>query len=158
MWSSAAVRRSDEPGNTVPVLLGLVPLLPAALIYIGFRPETLIFVSWLESAGLGELYRFLRALLGPAAGLMPDWAIYNLPNGLWAFAVFAVIAVIWPLRSLAGGFYLSIGILLTWGLEVLQRFGLMPGTFDPGDLAMMALLGGAGLLTGVVLRTRRAPE
>lgn len=136
----------------MPIVLGFLPLVPGALIYTAFRPETLIVVGWLESAGLGEVYALIREALQPLRGSLPTWAVYNLPNGLWSFAVFAVIASIWSLRSVGGAAYLVLGLACTIGLELLQYVDLMPGTFDPGDLLSMATLGASGVLAGVAAR------
>ena len=82
---------------------------------------------------------------------IPEWFIFSLPNGLWAFAYALLITSIWSgskswLRHL---WMASIPILVV-GYEVLQYEGLIPGTFSLQDI----VFGMAGLIVGIIIGTK----
>ena len=82
----------------------------------------------------------------------PDWFVFNLPDGLWAFS-FTSFLMISTKRdsSRTRQIYLLIGLLVMVGLELLQGSVLM-GTFDPFDLLAIFL----GFVTSVYLFSNRS--
>lgn len=61
---------------------------------------------------------------------------FNLPDGLWLYALLQGLRAIWgaQLLSSRGAKWLIVAIGLAFGSEVGQYFRLVPGTFDPLDL------------------------
>jgi hypothetical protein len=71
-----------------------------------------------------------------------DWLVYNVPDGLWAFALMGFLVLMCRADStMTRRLYYSAGVAVMVVLEVLQG-SLLPGTFDPLDL--LAILFGAG--------------
>lgn len=128
----SAVCESPTRRRGFHVLMSASMLFVGALIYVVYRPTTLLVFRWIEWVGLEEVVAAIRA---SAVGQWnaPDWFLYSLPDMLWVtsfgHAVYAVLAganvglrhyVGWAL--LIGG-----GALLS---EVGQWIGVVPGTFD----------------------------
>ena len=89
-----------------------------------------------------------RNVAVPGELVLPNWIIFSLPNGLWAFAYALLITSIWSgskswLRHL---WMASIPILVV-GYEVLQYTGIIRGTFCIQDIA----LGVSGLILGIII-------
>jgi hypothetical protein len=97
------------------------PLILGAGIYLLFRDTSII-----KSALLSHNYN--------SGYFSPGWVIYNLPDFLWLYSLFASLAL-WinaSHKTLRAYIFISfIGTLLS---EVLQKFNLLFGTFDPFDL------------------------
>lgn len=120
-----------------PSLLIAASISLGGALYLGGRPTTLRMFAWADTLGLGPAVHGLRELLAPVVSAAPDWAVFSLPFGLWLFAlVLAVRDTRWIPAALALGI----------GSELAQLPGLMPGTFDPVDLFVLAACGAAGLL------------
>ena len=73
-------------------------------------------------------------------GQFPNWIKYNLPDGLWLYAVLATITLIWK-RDLSRTFHLWLAstILLTFLTEFFQATHFIKGTFDWKDLLAYSL-------------------
>lgn len=85
----------------------------------------------------------------------PNWVVYSLPNGFWAFAYALIITAIWSGSiSRLKYFWMSSIPLLVYGYEILQYFGVITGTFCRLDLA----LGTAGLLAGILIGLTIKPD
>ena len=119
------------------------PILVGGAIYLVCRPETLLVFSWADNVGLSPFIALAREHLGWLCDEAPSWIIFNLPNGMWAFSLFAVIKVIWGTRAPEAMFWLLLAFVFTFGLEIGQAISLVPGTFDPADLYAM--------LTGAII-------
>ncbi len=118
------------------------------LIYILFRPTEPLFFNWFSTVGTEILLNAVREKSLSINSFLPDWMVYSLPNGLWAFAYTLIILRIWKgSHSFIKYFwFLSIPILV-FGFEVLQLTGGQRGTFCWSDLAWGALGITLGLLT-----------
>lgn len=131
------------------VLFSVVSVLLGGLIYLLLRPtapkifETLTLIvpgDWLDS---------LRANTLNLGLVLPDWFLYSLPNGLWAFSYTLLTTTIWaqhqsPIKYF---WYTSIPVLV-FGFEFLQYFGLIQGTFSIPDL----VAGLSGILTAITIK------
>lgn len=69
------------------------------------------------------------------SSIPPDWIKYNLPDGLWLYALLSAIIFIWR-ENFSGHFiaWLLIAIIITFFSEVLQAYNFILGTFDWKDL------------------------
>ena len=66
---------------------------------------------------------------------LPDWLIYNMVDGLWAFALTSLVLIIWKNNaSKSKWLWLFVTFLLVISVELLQKFEIMEGTFDWLDL------------------------
>jgi hypothetical protein len=134
------VKRHAAATSRVSDLLTALALFCATAVYAVAR-EGLVLHDWLEAwLGSGGTKR----LLSPRAMRMPTWVAYSLPDGLWAFALCLAMLRIWrgarwsPLKGVACGFAASAGVVV----ELLQRWHVLPGTYDPVDV-LLCVLGAA---------------
>ena len=103
------------------------------MIYMLFRPRTLLLFVAADAIGLGHAVDSLRAIC--LAQVLPDFAVYCLPNGLWALAY--VVLIDWVMQAYALRTRLltaSFIPLLGAASELAQAFGWLPGTYDAGDM------------------------
>ena len=116
------------------------------LIYILLRPSEHVFFSWINAVGFENWLNSARSLTHQLRQLIPDWFVFSLPNGLWAFAYALLISSIWSgSKSGLKYFWLASVPVLVLGFEVLQYPGIIPGTFSLPDV----LLGAGGLALGI---------
>lgn len=118
------------------------------------RPGEFVFHRWLSVVGLDKLFTLARQSGTSSDGFIPDWILYSLPNGFWAFAYYLLITGIWqgsssPLRY----FWFATIPILVLGFEFLQGAGIIRGIFSLMDLAFVIL----GMLLGALfeLGTRK---
>jgi hypothetical protein len=143
------ISRSLSPKyNGLSIYLSLLAILGGGAIYIMFRNSEPVFFGWIRNVGLGHLLDIVRQYARNHNLLLPEWIIYSLPNGLWAFGYAILISSIWrgsssPIRYL---WLASIPVLVI-GYEVLQYPGIAPGIFSIKDL----ILGAIGLISGIAV-------
>lgn len=130
------------------VIVSVFALSLGGFIYILFRPSEHIFFDWIRSIGLGHWLNLIRENSISSNLLLPEWIVYSLPNGLWAFAYALLISIIWReskswIRYL---WFISIPVLVI-GYEVLQYASIIPGTFSMQDIGF----GIGGLILGIIL-------
>jgi hypothetical protein len=124
------VARATAAKNAV---LTVLPVSVGGLIYIAYRPESLLLFGWAKAAGLGDAIETTRQLAGYYRP--HDLAVECLPAGLWAMSCTAALRLAWsntsitrtaPLLAVPG----LVGVLS----EVAQALTFCPGTFDPIDV------------------------
>lgn len=136
--------------------IGVVALLPAAaillggFIYIYLRPSESIFMQWARIARLDGILHLVKPERPISGTVLPQWLVYSLPSGLWAFAYSLVISFLWAgKKHWIRYFWLSTIPLLVFGFEILQLSGTIPGTFSISDLVLGCLGSGAGVFVGI---------
>jgi hypothetical protein len=128
------------------IFLSALAMAVGGLIYIFLRPSEHKFFNWISAAGFENWLGSGRSLSHPLRQLFPDWFVFSLPNGLWAFAYALLITHIWSgSKSGIKYFWLASIPVLVLGFEVLQYPGIIPGTFCVQDI----LTGIAGLTLGI---------
>jgi hypothetical protein len=125
-------------------LFGLLALGSGSVLYLLFRPRSLLMFEWFNHAGLMPLVDNMRGALRRVVAEPDGFIVHSVPFALWVLAYMLLIETIWGgSRSSPKTFWKlslpSIAILS----ELAQALRLLPGTFDPLDLAA---LGGAVLL------------
>jgi len=132
--SSAITAGQIIPPKRV-LFTSFIALIAGGFIYMFLRPAPAVFFTWLEPVGLESLLRSSRTFTLKLTPFLPGWLIYNLPQGLWAFAYTLIITGIWGRhRSAVALFWLATIPLLTLGFEGLQYAGLIRGTFCLNDM------------------------
>lgn len=131
------------------VLFSVVSVLLGGLIYLLLRPTAPKFFETLSLIVPGEWLDSLRANTLNLGLVLPDWFLYSLPNGLWAFSYTLLTTTIWaqhqsPIKYF---WYTSIPVLV-FGFEFLQYFGLIRGTFSIPDL----VAGLSGILAAITIK------
>lgn len=118
--------------------MGVSMLIVGGLLYLLYRPQTLLLFHVADAMGLSSGIGQWRE---GASGLQPaEFIVYNLPAGLWAASYVLITATLSqplprPRRRVAVAFIPLIGAVS----ELMQVVGLLPGTFDPADLVLYLL-------------------
>lgn len=141
------------------VFVSLLALLAGGAIYLFLRPGEFVFHHWLEAIGLEGLFSPNGSAGSPVRNRLPDWILYSLPNGLWAFAYTFLIIGIWqgsssPVRY----FWFATIPILVFGFELLQLAGVLRGTFSYMDLALSFLGLFTGVFTGIIMHKHQSHE
>jgi hypothetical protein len=122
----------------------LTPITVGAAIYLLFRPTNLTVFHWADKVGLYGYVMIVRTHLD-IAQYLPSWAIYSLPNGLWAFSFMVLISIIWGnAKSTEKTTFITLVIILSVGSEIGQLNSLIPGTFCLVDVTFNTI----GVLSG----------
>jgi hypothetical protein len=95
----------------------ILPLLAGILIYALWRGIHILHVKPL--------------LTSPVTG----WVTFNLPDGLWLYALLSSLVLIWEGSSLKNlVFWTFTALLFSFIAEIAQGWGIVPGTFDWFDM------------------------
>jgi hypothetical protein len=123
-------------------------VIAGGFIYVFFRPTPAIFFSIFKPFGLECFLKSLRSFSPGLTPFLPQWAVYSLPQGLWALAYAMIIAGMWLNKStIFRYFWLSTIPILVLGFELLQYTGLIGGTFCLQDI----VFGLGGMFIGIIL-------
>lgn len=110
--------------------VSIIIFLFACMIYISNRSFDMILYKWLNINTSNVIFSYLQQHAIP----LPDWALYNLPDGLWLFSYTLLIDAIWSKNNIK---YYFIGIITLFILilEIAQMMHIFPGTGDILDIA-----------------------
>lgn len=124
----------------------LAPITLGGLIYVRWRNANLLMFQWFRVLGLEGLIGWLRAGAGEASG-WTFWLAYSLPDGLWVYALTALMILLWRDTRSPGKFvWLSLGLIFGAGSELGQLAGFVPGSFDVIDLIVCLIAVAAALV------------
>lgn len=135
--------------------LSLALLLAGGMVYVLFRPRTLVLFVLADMLGVGGCVDALRAMA--SAWHPSEFVVYCVPNGLWALAY--VLVVDWVMQAYGCGTRLlctSFMPLLGAASELMQLAGWLRGTFDVGDLVCYLLP--YIIYVGICLLRKRRPK
>lgn len=117
----------------IKILLSIILTLFGGLIYVLYRGKSLLMFSWFESVGLNSVVDYIRnknVMIEPYY-----WIKYNLPAGLWLFSYMFIMDAIWgESKSVNRKMFIWILPVIAFLSELMQTFGLCPGTFDILDV------------------------
>jgi hypothetical protein len=130
-------------------LTAFLAILFGTSIYILWRPDTIKVFTWLDLVGLSAPIESIRSYSKNFLPIIPEWIVFSLPNGLWAFSYATIITYMWWERenSIFKVFWLSSIIVVGLGYEALQYVGAIPGTFCFQDLLLCI----TGVFLGVTI-------
>lgn len=118
--------------------VGVMLLLAGGLVYVLFRPTTLLLFHVAEGLGLADTIAQWRQAAAPHCPA--PFTVYTLPAGLWALSYVLIVAPLAQgLPTLRRWAAVSFIPLLGAVSEVLQAPAIVPGTFDWADLALYLL-------------------
>jgi hypothetical protein len=127
-------------------LFAFLAVLSGGLVYVFFRPVEPLFFTWVDDVGAGNMLSNIRRFTLPLIGYIPEWVLFSLPGGLWAFAYALIIAAIWSgSKSWLRYFWFATIPVLVLGYELLQITNILPGTFCFHDIAFCL----AGIIIGI---------
>lgn len=119
-------------------LLASVLMLVGGMVYLLFRPRTLLLFAVLDKLGFGETIDHWRTAVSAVS--LPEFVLYSLPNGIWVISYVLVIDGVFSSSPVATRLrWASVIPVLGVGSELLQGVGVMPGTFDWADLLCYAV-------------------
>jgi hypothetical protein len=118
------------------VLHVLTPVIAGGLIYVRWRDTNLLMFRWFRVLGLETAVDWMRTgAAGPSGWSF--WLVYSLPDGLWVYALTALMVFLWrDARSPMKYLWPSLGLLLGAGAELGQLSAVVPGSFDVIDLVV----------------------
>lgn len=114
---------------------GILLLVSGGLLYVLYRPQTLLLFHVADS--MGFLPAIDRWRTCASAWHPPTFVVYSLPAGLWALS-YVLIAMV-PAGAFSGrGRVAALSLVPVLGAvsELMQAFSVLPGTFDWADLAL----------------------
>ena len=118
----------------IQMVFGLLLILLGGLIYLSFRPTTLLLFHALDRMGLTD-WRAWMSAYQPT-----EFVLYSLPGGLWAAAYILIILSLTGRTPLTQRVTIASMIPLAGiASELLQWGGLLPGIFDATDLLCYTL-------------------
>lgn len=106
-------------------------LLVGGVLYAA-RPAHIVLFDWLDALGFAVLLGPTRAALDVSS--LPDWLVYSVPDGCWAFAFAMALALVWLDHPRARCASVAVALAVGLGHELAQLAGWLPGTFDTTDL------------------------
>ncbi len=119
------------------ILLGLLLISIGGMIYLSFRPTSLLMFHTLDGMGLMIAVDWWRSLI---AWQPSEFVVFSLPGGLWAAAYILLVNGLMEHRqALLRVAIASIIPLMGIVSELLQQMQLLPGTFDYTDLLCYAM-------------------
>jgi hypothetical protein len=134
------------------ILIATIAILLGGAFYVFLRPGEALFISWIRNAGISIDLEYLR---GSILTQFPNWMVYSMPDGLWAFGYSLMISSIWSRnQSRSRLFWLASIPLFTIGFELLQYTTLIKGTFCPIDLIFTV----AGITVGYLIGNKKLKQ
>lgn len=113
----------------------IFPIIVGGIIYIIFRPTTLLMFSWFDLFKLTDIIFFLRSKFHGVSIYLFSWIIYSLPNGLWSYSLTYIMLAIWKNSEKKYKFIWYItSLILGIGGEFLQYFKVINGVFEMNDI------------------------
>lgn len=116
------------------ILFVLVPIIIGTLIYIFFRPDSLL-INKLTKMVFSENFFQKASFNFGQENLVLNLIIYSGTDALWVFSYTFLILIIWDFEIKRQNlFWLIMGLLLGLISEIGQFFHFIVGTFDLFDL------------------------
>jgi hypothetical protein len=118
--------------------MGITLLVMGGMVYILYRPQTLLLFHVAGGLGLTNAIGYWR--LQAAAWQPGEFIVYCLPAGLWAMSYVLIVGTLaqglpTKRRWAAVAFIPALGA----ASELMQAMDIIPGTFDWEDLTLYVL-------------------
>lgn len=130
-------------------LFQIVPLIAGSLVYLIWRPQSLLLFDWVRFVGVENNLLAVRGLIVTSFTPPPEWLINSAPTGLWAFSYSFTISIANRDYVYSKNACLAFSFFLVTGIETFQ-ISLIPGVFDPRDL----LFNTAGFVSGIFIYSK----
>lgn len=117
------------------IILSIGCLLAGSILYILFRPTTLLMFHWVELIGLEESIGIMRIWANGFDVYLSTWSVFSLPFALWVLSYMFFTNGIWKNSTSLVRYvwFWSLPIIAIFG-ELSQSIHIIPGHFDIGDL------------------------
>jgi hypothetical protein len=117
--------------KTIIVIIAMMALSVGGMIYVFFRPESIMMFNWFPLLGVVHkqvnVFRTIH---------IPDFLVYSIPDGLWLFSYILLIGVIWNFNYHRCMFLIMLLPIYAITHEILQLYHLVPGYFDILDFVV----------------------
>ena len=123
--------------NTSRVAISVASLAFGGMIYVSFRPKSLLMFSWFDGIGIGKIVNLVRGYC--VCVKLPSWAQYSLPAGLWLLAYMLLVDIIWGKAGFIRKLFVYSLAFVAVLSEIFQFLGILPGTFDWVDICFYGL-------------------
>ncbi len=132
------------------VIAAISTMFVGGMIYVLWRTQSLTMFTWFNALGAGPIVESLRAQASPYSNMLPVWVYYSLPEALWLYSGLVSFNAIWA-SHVGPAAWLWPGTLAAMALasEIGQTLGVVPGRFDPMDLALLLVACVAGFSSRV---------
>jgi len=122
------------------IIIGTLPVILGGLIYLTYRTDTLTMFDWFNKIGLADTVSLLRSNQHLQGLIIPNWIKFSLPDALWLLSFNYILLTIWDFNvNSQSAFWLFLAPLIGLFSEIGQLIGLVPGTFDLVDLALLLI-------------------
>jgi hypothetical protein len=110
------------------------------ILYILFRPTTLLMFHWADALGLTGSIGTMRTWVNGFDRYLPTWIVYSLPFALWiSSCLFFIKGIWWNSTSLVRHAWFWCIFLIAIATELAQSICIIPGRFDRVDLITIIL-------------------
>lgn len=117
--------------KTIIVIIAMMALSVGGMIYVFFRPESIIMFKWFPLLGVVHKQVSVFHTIH-----LPDFLVYSMPDGLWLFSYILLIGVIWNFNYHRCLFMIMLLPVYAITHEILQLYHLVPGYFDILDFVV----------------------
>ena len=114
-------------------IVALLLILTGGMIYVLYRPESLLLFRVTDSLGMTPLIDIVRS--NTSKVMLPSFMINSLPAGLWTASYLMMMYITTKFHTRRIRLMLALPLpVMAIVLELMQFFGCCPGTFDLYDL------------------------
>lgn len=113
------------------------PLALGGMIYLLFRPESILFVHILSHGLIWDFLGGIRSHISQPSSWIGEFMIFSLPMALWCFAWSFAHGLI-AANQIEKWIFAALVFLVAIASELLQ-LSILPGTFDWNDLLAILL-------------------
>jgi len=90
--------------------------------------------GWFDNLGVYDFVVWLRNMTKPLKNLIPSWAYFSLPDGLWLYSFCSAYILLWGDQFKQAKYWLLLPLTLGIFVELGQKIKIFQGTFDIIDL------------------------
>lgn len=116
--------------NFIFIFIAAILFIFAVYIYASYRDLNMRLYSWMGICTNNSVLEYVRN----HSYTPSQWVKFNLPDGLWLFSFLLFMEAIWSEEKRYKWIFCITIISFAFGLEVLQYYGLFPGTGDIVDV------------------------
>lgn len=114
-------------------IIALLLILTGGMIYVLYRPESLLIFRVTDSLGITPLIDIVRS--NASRVMLPSFMINSLPAGLWTASYLLMMYITTKFHTRRVRLMLALPLpIAAIVLEFMQLWGWCPGTFDIYDL------------------------
>lgn len=141
--------KKERVCKIVMLYTSIVSLFIGGIIYILFRRHTLNMFVFLRNIGIEHF--FVQRTFNYNSAIQ-RFIIFSLPNGLWLLSIIIIFAIIW--KNSKKWFYIYSSAFTGFNIiaEILQKFDVIPGTFDLFDVSVLLIFHIIGILIYIYYR------